>query len=547
MEMNDGGVPVTGPEVGGDAPTPSVAPGANSSAVQTPKTDESGPAAAETVAAPAGDAPEGGGAAGADTPGRGVDGDATEESVGAAPWIDPGTAIEEGGAAADWGLAYFGLGAAPAMEVEAGEAAATVAGVEDAGPPPAAAGDEPPPPPPATPQELHERIEASRDRLFFIAYAHSQDPHVAETASRRRSRGAKKKVTKKRPDFAWYLVRVDLSTTLTLDEAKDCRDTGRYYVEFFTKASYDRGVRLPGHPLEDGVPAAEMKPRPDSTSRYWLAWHEYRVNKRGEMVMGKGKELLPNSRKAVHRRLQDLAEETARAGDPATPEIDRHLREGERKLVWEYHPDFGRHTTWADVMDLSDPAVRLVGPFDFEDVQPPAMMDDDLRAFDAATRERFRERRDDLWVRERVPRGRWEELRRALAGKDVAPPTFAPEDGARGRKRRGKAAAPAPAARKRARGDGAARGTQPFLRFPAAASRPSLAVREVGGEGEPAVLSKRKLQEDMRAVVEGALERTRHAVGADRKIYYALGEFQGAMEEALGAWARGRGLDQGAV
>ena len=48
--------------------------------------------------------------------------------------------------------------------------------------------------------------------------------------------------------------------------------TGKYYVEFYRKASYDQGILLPGNPLENGIPKAKMKPKADSDSRYWLEW-----------------------------------------------------------------------------------------------------------------------------------------------------------------------------------------------------------------------------------------------------------------------------------
>ena len=75
-------------------------------------------------------------------------------------------------------------------------------------------------------QDLYRQIRKSRDKLFFIAYSHHQDPAVAK--------GTQSSKAKEQ----WYLVRVDLSTCRELDSTKDCQKTGMYYVEFYTKASY---------------------------------------------------------------------------------------------------------------------------------------------------------------------------------------------------------------------------------------------------------------------------------------------------------------------
>jgi hypothetical protein len=81
---------------------------------------------------------------------------------------------------------------------------------------------------PKTPQELYNQIKKSRDKLFFIAYSHNKDPLITG-----KDTGKEKKV-----EYKWYLVRVDLSTCQQLEETQNCMDSGKYYVEFYTKASF---------------------------------------------------------------------------------------------------------------------------------------------------------------------------------------------------------------------------------------------------------------------------------------------------------------------
>ena len=81
----------------------------------------------------------------------------------------------------------------------------------------------------------------------------------------------------------------------------------------------DQGILLLGNPTENGVRAADMKPRLDSESRYWAEWHEYHYDKKGDMIVGKAKEINPNSKRAIQRRLLDLTQ-PKRTG-PSSPGI----------------------------------------------------------------------------------------------------------------------------------------------------------------------------------------------------------------------------------
>lgn len=130
------------------------------------------------------------------------------------------------------------------------------------------------------PQELYEQIKTSRDKLFFIAYPNDKYKSKKKSTSNSKER-----------EYQWCLVRVDLSSCKRAgNETEQCQSTGKYYVEFYMKASYDQGILLTGNKLENGISSAKMmKPKADNESRYWLEWHEYHINKAGEMEVGKGR------------------------------------------------------------------------------------------------------------------------------------------------------------------------------------------------------------------------------------------------------------------
>mmetsp|Transcript_34177 Transcript_34177/g.72818 ORF Transcript_34177/g.72818 Transcript_34177/m.72818 type:complete len:710 (+) Transcript_34177:58-2187(+) len=415
--------------------------------------------------------------------------------------------------------------------------------------------------PPKTPQELHDQIKKSRDKLFFIAYSHNKDPLITE----------KPKTKGNKSEYQWYLVRVDLTTCQQLEDTQNCRQTGKYYVEFYTKSSYDRGVLLPGNPLENGVPAAKMKPRPDSDSRYWLEWHEYHFDKKnGDMVVGKAKEFLPNSKKAIHRRLMDLVQRTKKrqrqAGGASSPgSADSSGSEGEERLMSEYHPDFDKYTTWADVLDLMDTKTRLVGPFDFDDVKPPPLREEDLAIFNEETMKLFSANHSNLHVKDRVHVARWQELLDAIrAGeREIDTPTILRQGGGRKKKKRLSAGSKRPreeplgkklpGSDKKAReekppknkgpvcqdcGSGATV-KEPLLSFPATSSLPLLHVRASCRKenSDRMVLSKDQIKEEILKVVDATLRGTRCATSSEYgQSFYVLGEVKEALGQALGSW-----------
>ena len=91
-----------------------------------------------------------------------------------------------------------------------------------------------PPTSPLTPLQLHNSIQQSNDKLFFINYTpeHTIQPQ-------------------------WYLIQVDLDASSSLPSTADCMHTGTYYITFFLKHPHDKN-------------------KADSTARWWPEWHQYK-------------------------------------------------------------------------------------------------------------------------------------------------------------------------------------------------------------------------------------------------------------------------------
>jgi hypothetical protein len=104
----------------------------------------------------------------------------------------------------------------------------------------------------------------------------------------------------------WYLVSVDIEQTQqTIDQFGEPSLSGIYYVHFYAR-----------HPSDKALP--------DSTARWWPEWHQYTTDSVG--VIDYGKRVL------------------------FAPSIS---------------PDPDYNIAWADTVNLQDPSIRLLGPFDF--------------------------------------------------------------------------------------------------------------------------------------------------------------------------------------
>ena len=150
----------------------------------------------------------------------------------------------------------------------------------------------------------------------------------------------------------WYLGTVDLA--LTNEPDTNCGDpqvTGRYYVHFLAR-----------HPSDSN--------EPDATARWWPEWHEY------------------------------------------TTDSDGYIDYGDQVTVFPTQtPDASRYIAWADVITLSNPEARLLGPFDFLD--PSRNPPDRSPSF-----------------RQYVPLLQWQQLHAVCIERSIQPPVLALPDSA---------------------------------------------------------------------------------------------------------------------
>ena len=215
-----------------------------------------------------------------------------------------------------------------------------------------------------TPQELHAQIQKSRDKLFFITYSPPDNTKSVPTK--------------------WFLVRVDLETCDELEETQNCKTTGRYYVEFYSKAFDDRS-------------------KPDNLSKWWLIWNTFSY-KRGNMIIGGATEFDPNKKASVKKRFVDLFN-----------------NENSAKVRPQFQANLERYTTYSDIVNLADDVIRLSGPFDFKPVDW-SHIDPEMRVDIGGVSP------DDVYVRDLVPMAQWMELTKASKGRKMTPPTIENEN-----------------------------------------------------------------------------------------------------------------------
>ena len=271
--------------------------------------------------------------------------------------------------------------------------------------------------------------------------------------------------------------------------------------------------------------------------------------------MGKAREFQPNSKKAIHRRLMDLSQR--RHHGPSSPDSASSCStEGEERLMSEYHPDFDKYTTWADVLDLMDTKTRLVGPFDFADIKLPPLKGEDLKIFNEETKKLFIANHSNLYVKDRVDMSRWQELLDAIKGREIEPPTGVAKKAAKKKKERlsgGKRAHDESkvhaSSDKRTReepkgpvcqecGKGATE-KMPLLLFPATTLQSSMYVHSSCGWKHNDIVSEEKMMEEISALAEKAFNQTRQATTEDGQAFYVRSELKDAINLALGSWIGG--------
>jgi hypothetical protein len=129
---------------------------------------------------------------------------------------------------------------------------------------------------------LYDRIVSSADRMFFIQY-------LPEGTLRPR----------------WYLVAVNLESSLLEPASSACCSSGTYCVDFYCRHPDDRALS-------------------DACARWWREWHRYST---------------------------DPADGTILFGDQVL------IRPGQS-------PNPDQYVSWSDCVPLLDPTVALLGPFD---------------------------------------------------------------------------------------------------------------------------------------------------------------------------------------
>jgi len=211
-----------------------------------------------------------------------------------------------------------------------------------------------------------------------------------------------------------------------------------------------------------------------------------------------------------------------------------------------------------------DAKTRLVGPFDFDDdATKPTLLHEEYFAatYDDGSRDLFLANYSNLYVKDRVPLRRWEELLDAIKGRHIDHPevvlvnNMTGEDKKRlhGKRARQVAKGPVPQSSggKRARdvpeepsrqesGKDAVK-DGPLLTFAATTSRPQLQVRLSGGGGSHGqnIVSREKMEEGISSVVEAAFARARQATSQDGEAYYVLGELKDSLNEAIDSFVGG--------
>jgi hypothetical protein len=152
--------------------------------------------------------------------------------------------------------------------------------------------------PDRSPSQLYDAIVASTDRMFFIQY-------LPEGILRPR----------------WYLVAVNLDSSLLDPASATCHTSGTYVVDFFCRHPADRSSS-------------------DASARWWREWHRYSTHPTdGSIIFGDQVLFRPNHR-----------------------------------------PSTDQYTTWSDIVPLANSSVALIGlfdlvslaPFSFEGITPRA-------------------------------------------------------------------------------------------------------------------------------------------------------------------------------
>lgn len=177
-----------------------------------------------------------------------------------------------------------------------------------------------------------------------------------------------------------------------------------------------------------------------------------------------------------------------------------------------------KFTTYSDIVDLSDPTIRLLGPFDFEPVKPKDVDADLLSELGNIAP-------DAVFVRDRVPISQWTGLSKALNGTNMTLPTIGDKI-----KKKGKPfiveQKQAPMKKSSCQLCGKVDG-QEMIAFDATSSQSTLCVHKSCGlkassGNEKKIISTKEVSE----LVDKALKSIRTSTASDGTTYCVLDEFR---------------------
>lgn len=199
------------------------------------------------------------------------------------------------------------------------------------------------------------------------------------------------------------------------------------------------------------------------------------------------------------------------------------------------------------MLDLFDTTTRLVGPFDFDDTIPPPMEEKDLKMLSEECKKVFSANQSRLYVKDRVPLKKWEELSEVVKDKDIDPPTIVVESKKKKPKKKkqstgtkrpreeskeGQVKQSSKKSSKKARKE--TNKEKELLNFPAISSQSSLSIR-ASDKGKK-IVSKDKASQEVSSIVQEAFAKTRQATSNDGKTYYILSELKDTLSKAIESW-----------
>jgi hypothetical protein len=181
-----------------------------------------------------------------------------------------------------------------------------------------------------------------------------------------------------------------------------------------------------------------------------------------------------------------------------------------------FDANLNKFTTYSDIVNLSDPKIRLLGPFDFEPVKPQDVGADLLSELGNVEP-------DAVFVRDHVPISQWTNLLKALKGSSMTLPTI--------NKKVEKKSKPAIVEKKQAKKNcqmcGKVDAGQELIVFDATSSQSTFCVHKSCGL-KPTSANDRKVisTKEVSKLLDKALKSIRTSTASDGATYCVLDEFR---------------------